>query len=497
MNVTFSDKPKSKDATFVFVVFEDHKPSPEALALDKEAGGILSKALKGSHFKGKVKQSLTISLPRTIGASRVVFLGLGKEKDLSEEIFYDAGGSLASIILATPETKVEVDLSSFRSKRVSSPQAGNFLALGFLKKSWRFDKYLTRIPEEKKPKLETVNFIVPDVSEAQKLFVSVHAVSEGNALSRSLSMEPANILYPESMAERLVDLKALGIKVSVFEKSTLEKLGMGALLGVAQGSARDPRVVIMEWQGGPEDQKPLAFIGKGVTFDSGGLSLKPPAGMEEMKYDMSGAAAVSGLLKTLALRKAKVNAVGVVGLVENMPSGTAQRPGDVIKTMSGQTVEVLNTDAEGRLVLADILWYTQHHYKPQFMIDLATLTGAIVISLGDYCAGLFSNNDALSQKLLKAGEETGERVWRLPLAGHYDEMLKCDIADMKNISGGRGAGSITAAQFLKRFVNEVPWAHIDIAGVAWAEKAKPTADKGPTGFGVHLLNHFIQNNFEE
>lgn len=497
MNITFSDKPKSKDASLAFVVFDDNKLSPEALALDKEAGGILSKTLKGNHFKGKAKQSLIISLPRTVGASRVVLLGLGKEKELSEETFYHVGGTLASVILATPDTELEMDLSSFKTKRFSSEQAANLLSLGFLKKAWRFDKYLTNVPEEKKPKLETVNFVVSDVPEAEKLFVKVNAVREGNTLSRCLSMEPANVLYPESMAERLIELKDLGVKVSVFEKSTLEKLGMGALLGVAQGSARDPRVVIMEWNGGPEEQKPLAFVGKGVTFDSGGLSLKPAAGMEEMKYDMSGAAAVSGLLKTLALRKASVNAVGVVGLVENMPSGTAQRPGDVVRTMSGQTVEVLNTDAEGRLVLADILWYTQHHYKPQFMINLATLTGAITISLGDYYAGLFSNNDALSQKLLKAGEETGERLWRLPLADYYDEMLKCDIADMKNISGGRGAGSITAAQFLKRFVNEVPWAHIDIAGVAWAEKAKPTVNKGPTGFGVHLLDHFIQKNFEE
>ncbi len=496
MNVTFSDQIKDQTAALVFTVFEENQLFPEAIDFDQKSGGIITKALKENNFKGKKNQSLILSLPQTVDASRVILVGLGKEADLSEETLYDVGGTLAGVLLGTPETKAEVNLLGFKTKCCSGAEAANFLALGFLKKAWRFDKYLTKLSEEKKPKLTQINFVVPDTQAAEKMVTVMNAVSEGNAFSRSLSMEPGNILYPETMAERLKELESFGIKVTVLGKSELQKLGMGALLGVAQGSSHEPRVVLMEWNGGNDSQKPLAFVGKGVTFDSGGISLKPAANMEDMKYDMSGAAAVSGLMKALALRKAKVNVVGAVGLVENMPSGTAQRPGDVVKTMSGQTVEVLNTDAEGRLVLADILWYTQEHYKPQFMINLATLTGAIVISLGDYYAGLFSNDESLSQKLLKAGEETGERLWKLPLADHYDEMLKCEIADMKNISTGRGAGSITAAQFLKRFVNDLPWAHLDIAGVAWAEKAKPTANKGPTGFGVHLLNHFIQKNFE-
>ena len=281
----------------------------------------------------------------------------------------------------------------------------------------------------------------------------------------------------------------------------MKKLGMGALLGVAQGSAQEPQLLVMEWHGAGKDPKskggePVAFVGKGVTFDTGGISLKPGAGMEEMKWDMGGAGTVIGLMKALAGRKAKANVVGLVGLVENMPDGKAQRPGDIVKSMSGQTIEILNTDAEGRLVLADVLWYCQDKYKPEFIVDLATLTGAIIVTLGHEHAGLFANDDDLSEKLAAAGRATGEKIWRLPLDDAYDKLINTDAADMKNI-GGKGAGSITAAQFLQRFVNKTPWAHIDIAGMAWSKESKPTVPKGATGFGVRLLDRLVADHYEK
>jgi len=321
------------------------------------------------------------------------------------------------------------------------------------------------------------------------------AVVRGVFVARDLASEPANVLTPIEMANRIEKLRELGLGVEVVKPAQMAELGFGALLGVAQGSANEARMVIMRWNGGETGEKPLAFIGKGVTFDTGGISIKPAAGMEDMKWDMAGAAAVTGLLAALAGRRAAVNAVGLVGLVENMPSGTAQRPGDVVHSYSGQTIEVLNTDAEGRLVLADVLWYCQQKFDPRFMVDLATLTGAIIVALGHEHAGVFSNDNELTGKLLAAGLATGEKLWRLPMGREYDKLLKSDIADMKNITG-RPGGSITAAQFLARFVNEKPWAHLDIAGTAWATKDQPVWPKGATGFGVRLLNRLVADHFE-
>jgi leucyl aminopeptidase len=320
-------------------------------------------------------------------------------------------------------------------------------------------------------------------------------VVHGIFLARDLASEPANILTPIEMATRIETLRDLGIEVDILGPEEMLKLGFGSLMGVAQGSANKPRTVIMQWNGGKAGEKPLAFIGKGVTFDTGGISIKPAAGMEDMKWDMAGSAAVTGLMAALAGRKAPVNVVGLVGLVENMPGDNAQRPGDVVKSYSGQTIEVLNTDAEGRLVLADVLWYCQEKFDPRFMIDLATLTGAIIVGLGHEHAGLFSNNDELVGKLLAAGLATGEKLWRLPMGPEYDKQLKSDIADMKNITG-RPGGSITAAQFLARFINEKPWAHLDIAGTAWSTKDLPTVPKGASGFGVRLLDRLIADHFE-
>ena len=316
-------------------------------------------------------------------------------------------------------------------------------------------------------------------------------------LTRDLVSEPANILFPEKFVDVCKVLKKVGITIEVFDEKKLKSLGMNALLGVAQGSVRPARVMIMRWNGSKDKTKqPISFIGKGVTFDTGGISIKPSGGMEDMKWDMGGAGVVAGLMYTLALRKSKANVIGAVGLVENMPDGNAQRPGDIVKSMSGQTIEVLNTDAEGRLVLADVLWYIKERFKPKLMIDLATLTGAIIVALGDRYAGLFSNNDELSDKLIESSKVTKELIWRLPLDKDFDNLLNCNVADMKNITGTRGAGSITAAQFLKRFVGDLPWAHLDIAGVTWSKKGTDLSRPGGTGFGVRLLDHFVKQNYE-
>ncbi len=368
---------------------------------------------------------------------------------------------------------------------------------GLLLKSYRFDKYKTQIKKNSNVKLLKIldeNNIF-NKSEKDK-FEKGNSV-KGVFLTRDLVSEPANILFPEKFVDVCKVLKKVGITIEVFDEKKLKSLGMNALLGVAQGSVRPARVMIMKWTGSKDKTKqPISFIGKGVTFDTGGISIKPSGGMEDMKWDMGGAGVVAGLMYTLALRKSKANVIGAVGLVENMPDGNAQRPGDIVKSMSGQTIEVLNTDAEGRLVLADVLWYIKERFKPKLMIDLATLTGAIIVALGDRYAGLFSNDDELSGKLLESSKVTKELIWRLPLDKDFDNLLNCNVADMKNITGTRGAGSITAAQFLKRFVGDVPWAHLDIAGVTWSKKGTDLSRPGGTGFGVRLLDHFVKQNYE-
>ncbi|MBY0407614.1 MAG: leucyl aminopeptidase, partial [Rickettsiales bacterium] len=381
---------------------------------------------------------------------------------------------------------------------VSAGQAAAYIAHGANLRSYTFDKYHTKKTADEKPTLASFTVALAGAKAAAALYASLEKVAEGVFLTRNLVNEPANIIYPESLADECEKLAALGVDVQVLDEPEMYELGFGALLGVGQGSARESKMVVMRWNGLPKGSKaaPLAFVGKGVTFDTGGISLKPAGGMEEMKWDMGGAGTVIGLMKALAGRKAKVNVVGAVGLVENMPSGNAQRPGDVVTSYSGQTIEVLNTDAEGRLVLADVLWYTQKHFKPKIIVDLATLTGAIIISLGTSRAGLFSNDDKLADQLFKTGAKTGEELWRLPLGDVYDKQINSDIADMQNIGKDREAGSITAAQFLQRFVNNVPWAHLDIAGVAWSKKDADTCPKGATAFGVQLLNQLVADYYE-
>ena len=369
---------------------------------------------------------------------------------------------------------------------------GHFL-YGLKLKSYEFNKYKSN----KRDSIFKINLIGKKNKINIKNEIKFKALEEGTNFARDLVSEPPNVLNPKEYANRLLKLKRLGIKVTVYNEAKLKKLGMHSLLGVGRGSVNESFLVTLEWNGNKKDKKsPLSFVGKGVCFDTGGISLKPAKFMEEMKYDMAGSAVVAGLIQSLATRKAKVNVVGVVGLVENMPGGNAQRPGDIVKAYNGTTIEVLNTDAEGRLVLADALSFTEKKFKPKFIIDLATLTGAIIMALGEEYAGLFSNNDDLSNKIFKAGEQTNEKVWRLPLHQNYDKLMNSPIADIQNINYSGGAGSITAAQFLQRFIKNTPWAHLDIAGMAFSKKAANLNPGGATGFGVRLLNQLIEDHYE-
>jgi leucyl aminopeptidase len=371
------------------------------------------------------------------------------------------------------------------------------VAMGAALKSYRFDRYRTTEKEDDKPKVERIAIAVADAARAKAAFAPMQAVADGVFLTRDLVSEPPNVLTPVECAERCRALTKLGVEVEILGPKEMRKLGFGALLGVAQGSAQEPRMVVMKWMGAARGKKgkPIAFIGKGVTFDTGGISIKPAGGMEDMKWDMAGAGTVIGLMAALAGRRAKADVVGLVGLVENMPSGTAQRPGDVVTSASGQTIEVINTDAEGRLVLADVIHHCIEKFDPRFMVDLATLTGAIIIALGHEHAGLFSNDDTLAARIEAAGRATGETAWRMPLGEAYDKQIKSDIADMKNV-GGRPGGSITAAQFIQRFVQGRPWAHLDIAGTAWSSKDTATAPKGATAYGVRLLDRLVAEHYE-
>ena len=457
-----------------------------AAEADRATAGAIARALEAAEFKGDKGKTCLILAPGG-GFSRVLAVGLGKPADRKLRTIEEAGGAAAAALARATEVAVAAD--------ALSPAEAAAFALGAALRAYRFDRYRTKEKPEDKPRLTGLSVLVADPAAATAAFAPLRPVAEGVFLTRDLVSEPPNVLNPASFAERCRALTALGLEVEVMGPAELAALGFGALLGVAQGSANEPRMVVMRWNGGAAGAKPVAFIGKGVTFDTGGISIKPAGGMEDMKWDMAGAGTVTGLMAALAGRKARVNAVGLIGLVENMPSGTAQRPGDVVTSYSGQTVEVINTDAEGRLVLADVLWYCQKRFDPQFMVDLATLTGAIIIALGHEHAGIFANDDTLAARLDAAGRETGEKLWRMPLAEAYDEQIKSAIADMKNV-GGRPGGSITAAQFLQRFVNGKPWAHLDIAGMAWSSKDAPCTPKGATAFGVRLLDRLVAAHYE-
>ncbi|HXP30959.1 MAG TPA: leucyl aminopeptidase [Stellaceae bacterium] len=495
MKIAFAAPRLPRSGTLVVAVMEDRKLSPTAQKLDQESGGALTRAMAASRFTGRGDDTLAVLAPAHLDVSRILLLGIGKPEAAEPVARQNRGGQIVAQLNAAGEKQaaVAIDRPGGEAAEIAAD-----LAFGARLRAYRFDKYRTKEKPEKKPTLEDLTFLVENPAAAKKAFQPRDKVADAICFTRDIVSEPANVIYPETLAEAARSLKRLGVAVEVLDEKQMKKLGMGALLGVGQGSVRPPRLVVMQWKGNPKaaNAAPLAFIGKGVTFDTGGISIKPAAGMEDMKWDMAGAGVVIGLMRALAGRKAKVNAVGVAGLVENMPSGMAQRPGDIVKTMSGQTVEVLNTDAEGRLVLADALWYCQDRFKPQLMVDLATLTGAIMIALGHEHAGLFSNNDEMAERLVAAGKAVGEKLWRLPLAEAYDKLMDSDAADIKNISGSREAGSITAAQFLQRFVNNVPWAHLDIAGTTWSKKDAPIVPKGATAFGLRLLDRFIAEHYE-
>jgi leucyl aminopeptidase len=489
MQISFADKRPTGDYALVLPVASKDRSMLSALGPSQQA---VTAALDRQRFEGEASSASEQFFDDNGDVRRLLVVGTGNgssRREAAEKL----GGTAAARLQTSGEKRAVIDLSGLDYDADAAARVG----LGAALRSWRHDRYRTKLKDNQKPTLEEIVIVGGD-SGAGKCYEERWApVVEGVSLTRELVTEPANIVYPETFVERVrTSTKGTGLEVEVLDPAAMEKLGMGALLGVAQGSIREARLLILKWNGGGKGGQPVAFVGKGVTFDTGGISIKPAAGMEAMKWDMGGAGAVVGAMKALALRKAKANIVGICGLVENMPSGSAQRPGDVVTSMSGQTIEVINTDAEGRLVLADAVTYVQRNFKPSAIVDLATLTGAILISLGHEWAGLFSNNEELAGKLQQAGEESGDKLWRMPLGEAFDRLIDSPIADMKNV-GPREGGSITAAQFIQRFVeNGVKWAHVDMAGKAWADKPGPTYDKGATGFGVRLLDQYVADVLE-
>ncbi len=481
----------------VLVVFCDDglKFGPATRRALAATGDLVSRAAKAERFTGKSGSALELVMPEGLKLPRLVVIGIGKAADVEPKDFLKFGGvAMGKLPAGAAEATVLAELPS----GAMSPARAADLAQGIRLRAYAFDRYKTKRKDDERRGKVTVSIAVNDVAALRAAFAPREAVADGVDLARDLVNEPANVLFPEEFARRAGALRKAGVAIEVLNIAAMKKLGMNALLGVGQGSARESRVVVMRWNGGKKTDAPVAFIGKGVCFDTGGISIKPAAGMEDMKGDMAGAACVTGLMQALAARKAKVNAVGVIGLVENMPDGNAQRPGDIVKSMSGQTIEIINTDAEGRLVLADVLWYTAKRFKPKFMVDLATLTGAIVVALGHEHAGLFSNDDKLAERLLKAGLDTGETVWRMPLGAAYDKQIDSKFADVKNTGAGRWGGAITAAQFLQRFVaDKTPWAHLDIAGTGMDSRQTDINKSWGSGWGVRLLDRLVADNYEK
>ena len=487
MNVRFADR-RPDGAYALALPLASGAPDADRLApLGANAAAFAGRAAAAARFEGEAGTIAEIYVPEGDGVRRVLLAGLG---DADSDAAYErCGGTLAARLLTSGETTLVIDLAAHHT----AGARGARIAYGALLRAWRYDLYRTKLKPAQKPSLADI-VIVGAGEGAQAAWTELKAIADGIFFARELVTEPANIIYPESFVERCLRLEKLGVELTVLKTEEMEKLGMGALLGVAQGSRKPARLLMMRWKG--SDADPVAFVGKGVTFDTGGISIKPAAGMEEMKWDMGGAGAVAGAMMALAGRKAKAHVIGVCGLVENMPDGNAQRPGDVVTSMSGQTIEVINTDAEGRLVLCDAITWVQRTHKVKTLIDLATLTGAMLVSLGNEHGGLFANDDALADQLFAAGKASGDTLWRFPMGDAYDKLIDSPIADMKNV-GPRYGGSITAAQFIKRFVEDgVKWAHLDIAGMVWASKPGPTWDKGATGYGVRLIDRFVADNLE-
>ena len=464
--------------------------SPAATAADAAASGAVHGAAKAARFEGGVGDIAELLAPAGLPHSRLLLVGTGPADKIDAGVAERIGGAIAARLLLSGETTASVDVTG-----VLAGDLAAHLAHGAVLRSWRFDQYRTTLKDKQKPTLASLAIV--GAGDVAAVHDRLMGIAGGVARTRRLVTLPPNVLYPESFVESALDLADLGVELTILDDAQMKALGMGALLGVAQGSVRPARILAMRWNGsGNADSKPVVLVGKGVTFDTGGISLKPPAGMEDMKWDMGGAGAVTGAMHAIAARKSKAHVVGVVGLVENMPDGNAQRPGDVVTTMNGQTVEVINTDAEGRLVLCDAIWWAQETYNPEVVVDLATLTGAIIVALGHEHAGMFCNDDGLAKQLKMAGNAVGEKLWRMPIGDAYDKLIDSDIADIKNV-GPREGGSITAAQFIGRFIKPgVKWAHLDVAGTVWANKPGALHDKGATGYGVRLLDRFVADNFE-
>ncbi|WP_033919804.1 leucyl aminopeptidase [Sphingomonas sp. 37zxx] len=487
MQIDFAAETPQNSNTIALIVERDGKPVLDRF--DASTRTLIEGAAIAARFDGDAGTIAEIFVPQEQGTGRVVLLGVGSGDEIDHE---KAGGALAGRFLTAGIGTIIVDFAGTNP----SPAAIARFAGAAAARAWRFDVYRTKQPERQKPTLTGITIVgAPGGTDAA--WTKAKALNEGLELTRTLVSEPPNILYPESFVDRCRHLEELGVTLTILDEAAMTEHGMGALLGVSQGSVREARILAMHWNGTDSAGDPdIALVGKGVTFDTGGISLKPGPGMEDMKWDMGGAGAVVGAMKALAVRKAKANVIGVVGLVENMPDGNAQRPGDVVTSMSGQTIEILNTDAEGRLVLADVITWVQQTHRPKTIVDLATLTGAMIISLGSEHGGLFANDDSLADQILAASRASGDALWRFPMSPAYDKLIDSPIADMKNI-GPRGAGSITAAQFIQRFVDPgVRWAHLDIAGMVWADKPGSTYDKGATGFGVRVLDRLVRDNFE-
>ncbi|MBN9036816.1 MAG: leucyl aminopeptidase [Rhizobiales bacterium] len=492
IEISFARSAKPSDELSVLLAADGGRLGAAAQAVDPS--GVLARAFRISGFRGKARATTEIVAAQGSPSDRIAVVGVGDPASPQPDGWARLGGAAAGQLGKARKATVFLDVPGIE---IGAREAADF-AFGMLLRAYSFDRYKTKKGEDDANGAAgkvAVTIVAAAATAAKKEFAAAQAVAEGVLLARDLVNEPANLLGPLEFAERARELGRLGVKVEILTEKEMKKLGMGALLGVAQGSVRPPRLAVMQWNGAPRNRRPVAFVGKGVVFDTGGNSMKPASGMEDMKGDMGGAAAVTGLMHALAARKATVNAIGVIGLVENMVDGNAQRPGDIVTSMSGQTIEVLNTDAEGRLVLADAIWYCIDRFKPAFAIDLATLTGAVMVALGQHHAGLFSNNDELAGRLLAAGLATQERVWRLPLGPEYDKLIDSKNADMKNI-GGRYGGSITAAQFLQRFVKDTAWAHLDIAGTAMGSPATEISQGWASGFGVRLLDRLVRDNYE-
>ena len=506
LEIVFAPLSQALEPAAAVLAAEELALGTSAAGLDTRSGGALLRAAQTAAFKGKAKTTIELLGHAELAPARVLLIGAGRPAEQTDNDWIMLGGYAFGQLAARKTVGASLVAELAGNDGPAAADLAADLAMGAMLRSYKFGKYLTKEKNDKaegdgadaaaSDGLARLVIHTADPDGARMAYARREALTTGIAMARDLVNEPANALGPAEFANRCQKLTKAGVLVEVLDLAALKALGMGALIGVAQGSVREPRVVVMQWNGAKSKRaKPLAFLGKGVTFDTGGYSIKPSAGMEDMKGDMAGAACVVGLMHALAARKAPVNAVGVIGIVENMVSGDAQRPGDIVTSMSGQTVEVLNTDAEGRLVLADVMWYAQERFKPKFVIDLATLTGAIIVALGKEHAGLFATDDTLADDIIAAGKATGERVWRMPLDRAYDKMLDSKNADMKNI-GGRNAGAITAAQFIGRFVKGVPWAHLDVAGVAMDSARTDINQSWASGWGIRLLDRMVADAYE-